>query len=100
MILPPAVYDHDYPTPVIQYRERLAEVDARCRKNGAQSDGFIYGCAFKVADRCVIVIPVSDKTGGVGKWLADSIRRFEIAHCNGMPEDHARCALCRYLSRT
>ncbi len=76
MILsPPAVYDHPYVGPLIEWVMPAPKVDALCRALGGAVRGEQYqGCQFKLGDHCFIV---------VAEHVRALARRHEIAHCNG-----------------
>lgn len=97
-LAPPTQFDHPYDGTTVETALPSERVDARCREmTGLQGEqGRLVGCAHRddSAKTCTIVYSTDWPRA---RW--QEIRRFEVAHCNGMPNDHARCALCRRMSR-
>jgi hypothetical protein len=86
-ILPPPMFDHPYNGHLIERRESLPAVENVCHmQHGIISQYKALGCAEVFPRRCFIVIP--SVSGEITGTLQKQIRRHEIAHCNGWPENH------------
>ncbi len=80
--LPPPQYDHPFPGQVVEKRLSFAEVRRVCKGGLACSwprvtirskDGKIIG------SYCLVILPLHDR---------GTLKRHEVAHCNGWPADH------------
>jgi len=91
MILPPPGFDHPYDGQTIEWVGTLKQTTEWCRKAGSRESGLIYGCQFKLGKTCFVVRATN--TG-----FDQSIRRFEISHCNGYRPQHKDCQLCQYIA--
>jgi hypothetical protein len=72
-VMPPPAFDHAPRMPVKEQVLDLRSVDVVCRQHGLPTLQYLYnGCAFVVKGVCYI-------------WRVDddSVRRHELAHCNG-----------------
>jgi hypothetical protein len=89
VILPPHAFDHHYRGHLTEQRGSLSEVEHFCHTmQGIVSAYRALGCAEVFPTRCFIMIP---KIGGqITTRLQSQIRRHEIAHCNGWPDNHPR----------
>ena len=92
VLMPPPQYDYPYKGPLIEHVLPLAQVDAACTAMGfvrtpAQKYATIYGCQHTKDGICTIVIPQAN-----GWQINDQdqamVRRHELAHCKGWPNDH------------
>lgn len=72
--LPPARYDHPFPNMGVQ-RATPDQIRRWC------GHPFARACAFKMGDKCTILLPPDVPIGG-------RVYRHERAHCNGWSKDH------------
>ena len=79
MMEPPARYDHPYHGQVIEHVMSPAQVAMLCASHGA----FGNGCSWKGNGICHIFLPKGDEL------LLASLRRHEMAHCNGWNHLHS-----------
>jgi hypothetical protein len=83
-VLPPTEYDHDYDKPLGTTRAKSLElVRQLCNRRLSQG----LGCAHRFPTGCWIIM-ASDELIQAAGWEPDIVRRHEIGHCNGWPEDH------------
>ena len=93
--LPPAQYDHKPKIRVIEKTADYWSVDQVCRSHmgvafaqmGRGSNGRFEACAIQSKKTCTIIIPRVD--ANVDAETQARLRRLEIGHCNGWPNDHA-----------
>jgi len=87
--LPPPQYDVPPSVPVIEHVLGYDEIVAHC--------GDHMGCTVPNKGKCEIWVlkagsMIVSKSGQVvlPEWMADILRRHELAHCNGWPKDHPK----------
>jgi hypothetical protein len=64
-----------------------AEATARCRAMGAASLT-VRACAWRRPGQCIVVLPRI--AGDITPAIQAAVRRHELGHCNGWPNDHRR----------
>jgi hypothetical protein len=80
--LPPARYDQPFDGPVKVFARDWNTIEATCGRGR-------YGCSRIKDGECQVMVPITG-IGGVAERAAELIRRHEIGHCNGWPQDHRR----------
>jgi hypothetical protein len=92
--LPPAQFDHKPRIKVIERQADYWSVDQVCRSHmgarfaqAGRSNGRFEACAIQAKQSCTIVIPKIDGQN-IDTETQSRLRRHEIGHCNGWPNDH------------
>jgi len=79
ILLPPTQFDFPPAVPVIERVLGMNEVHRFCNARAGQAGdmGQTWGCSWKEGGKCYVV-----------RVDNESVRRHELAHCNGWPHDH------------